>query len=85
MGLREAAEAYGPFDVMFEATRFAPIVFEAMEHLRKNRVLILARMMGDGPNINVPADIINLGFVLGNKVMGGDSQCQSRLFRGRGV
>lgn len=69
--LKEAAAAYGPFDLMFEATGFAPIVFEAMEHLGKNGALILSSVTGGGRNVQVPADMINLGFVLGNKVMVG--------------
>ncbi len=71
MALPDAAAAYGPFDLMFEATGFAPIVFEAMEHLGKNGVLVLSSVTGGGRNIQVPADMINLGFVLGNKVMVG--------------
>jgi threonine dehydrogenase-like Zn-dependent dehydrogenase len=71
MSLKDAAAAHGPFDLMFEATGFAPIVFEAMEYLGKNGVLILSSVTGGGRNIQVPADMINLGFVLGNKVMVG--------------
>ncbi|WP_447977488.1 glucose 1-dehydrogenase [Candidatus Nitrospira bockiana] len=71
MSLGQAAARYGPFDVMFEATGHAPIVFEAMEHLGKNGVLILSSVTGGGRQIQVPADMINLGFVLGNKVMVG--------------
>jgi threonine dehydrogenase-like Zn-dependent dehydrogenase len=71
MSIKSAAERYGPFDLMFEATGFAPIVFEAMEHLGKNGVLILSSVTGGGRNVQVPADMINLGFVLGNKVMVG--------------
>ena len=71
VSLTEAAAKYGPFDLMFEATGFAPIVFEAMEHLGKNGALILSSVTGGGRNIQVPADMINLGFVLGNKVMVG--------------
>ncbi len=69
--LKEASAAYGPFDLIFEATGFSPIVFEAMEHLGKNGVLILSSVTGGGRDIQVPADMINLGFVLGNKVMVG--------------
>jgi threonine dehydrogenase-like Zn-dependent dehydrogenase len=68
---KEACAAHGPFDIMFEATGFAPIVFEAMELLGKNGALILSSVTGGGRNIQVPADMINLGFVLGNKVMVG--------------
>jgi glucose 1-dehydrogenase len=69
--LREAASAYGPFDIIYEATGFSPLVFEAMEVLGKNGVLVLASVTGGQRRIEVPADKINLDFVLGNKVMVG--------------
>lgn len=42
MTLKEAAGAHGPFDIMFEATGFSPIVFQAAESLGKNGMLALA-------------------------------------------
>jgi len=78
--LKDAAAKYGPFDLMFEATGFAPIVFEAMEHLGKNGALILSSVTGGGRNIQVPADMINLGFVLGNKVMVGTVNANREYF-----
>src|SRR6516164_1071034 len=69
--LREAATAYGPFDIIFEATGYSPLVFEAMEVLGKNGVLVLASVTGGSRRVEVPADKINLDFVLGNKVMVG--------------
>jgi len=80
MSIKAAAEKYGPFDLMFEATGFAPIVFEAMEHLGRNGVLILSSVTGGGRNVQVPADMINLGFVLGNKVMVGTVNANREYF-----
>ncbi len=71
MSLADAAGKYGPFDLIFEATGFSPLVFEAMELLGKNGVLVLSSVTGGGRRVEVPADAINLGFVLGNKVMVG--------------
>jgi glucose 1-dehydrogenase len=71
MPLREAAPAYGPFDIIYEATGYSPLVFEAMEVLGKNGVLVLASVTGGDRRVEVPADKINLDFVLGNKVMVG--------------
>jgi glucose 1-dehydrogenase len=71
LSLREAAPLYGPFDLIYEATGFAPIVFEAMEALGKNGVLVLASVTGGNQMAEVPAARINLEFVLGNKVMVG--------------
>ncbi len=69
--LRAAAPVHGPFDIIYEATGFSPLVFEAMEVLGKNGVLVLASVTGGNRKVEVPADKINLDFVLGNKVMVG--------------
>jgi len=71
LSLRDAARELGPFDLIYEATGFAPIVFEAMEALGKNGVLVLASVTGGNQMVEVPAAKINLEFVLGNKVMVG--------------
>lgn len=71
VSLREAAKQYGPFDIIFESSGAAPLVFEAMQALGKNGVLILASVTGGDRTAQVPADMINLEFVLGNKVMVG--------------
>ena len=68
MSLEEAATAYGPFDLMFEATGFSPLVFESMQVLGKNGVLVMASVTGGDRTLEVPSDAINMGFVLGNKV-----------------
>lgn len=64
----EAARSYGPFDLIFEATGASSVVFEAMQALGKNGVLVLSSVTGGDRTIEVPADRINLEFVLGNKV-----------------
>ena len=69
--LEEAAGQFGPFDLIFEATGFSPLVFEAMQHLGKNGVLVLSSVTGGDRKIEVPADAINLSMVLGNKVVVG--------------
>jgi glucose 1-dehydrogenase len=69
--LREAAPRHGPFDLIYEATGFSPLVFEAMEVLGKNGVLVLASVTGGNRTVEIPADKLNLDFVLGNKVMVG--------------
>jgi glucose 1-dehydrogenase len=69
--LGEATRRHGPFDLIFEATGFSPMVFEAAEELGKNGVLVLASITGGERRVEVSADSINQGFVLGNKVMVG--------------
>ena len=66
------AEEHGQFDLIFEATGFSPLVFEAMcLLLGKNGVIVLSSVTGGSKRVEVPSDAINLDFVLGNKVMVG--------------
>jgi len=67
----DGARQYGPFDLIFEATGFSPVVFDGMQALAKNGVLVLSSITGGDRKVEVPADRINLDFVLGNKVMVG--------------
>jgi threonine dehydrogenase-like Zn-dependent dehydrogenase len=69
--LAEAAAAHGPFDLIFEATGYSPLVFEGAEALGKNGVLVLASVTGGERMAEVHADRMNQAFVLGNKVMVG--------------
>jgi threonine dehydrogenase-like Zn-dependent dehydrogenase len=78
--VKAAATRFGPFDLMFEATGYSPLVFEAMECLGKNGVLILASVTGGNRAIPVPADLINLGFVLGNKLVVGTVNSNREYF-----
>jgi len=64
--IRDGAKRFGPFDLIFEATGYSPVVFEAMECLGKNGVLVLASVTGGDRQHAIPADKINLDFVLGN-------------------
>ena len=66
--LRNASKQYGPFDFILEGTGFSPLVFEAMEVLAKDGVLAMVSITGADRRIEIPADRINQGFVLGNKV-----------------
>lgn len=76
----EGAQKYGPFDIIFEATGYSPIVFESMQALGKNGVLVLSSVTGGGRKVEVPADKINLEFVLGNKVMVGTVNANREYF-----
>jgi threonine dehydrogenase-like Zn-dependent dehydrogenase len=80
----QGAREHGPFDLIFEATGFSPIVFESMEALGKNGVLVLSSVTGGDRRVEVPADRINLEFVLGNKVMVGTVNANRDYFE-RGV
>jgi glucose 1-dehydrogenase len=76
----EGAKRYGPFDLIFEATGFSPIVFESMQALGKNGVLVLSSVTGGDRKVEVSADQINLQFVLGNKVMVGTVNANREYF-----
>jgi glucose 1-dehydrogenase len=78
--LLDGAKKFGPFDIMFEATGFSPIVFESMQALGKNGVLVLSSVTGGDRKVEVPADRINLEFVLGNKVMVGTVNANREYF-----
>ena len=67
----DAASELGPPDLIFEATGFSPLVFEAMRALAKNGVLVLSSVTGGDRKVEVPADAINLSLVLGNNVVVG--------------
>ena len=76
----EGAAKYGPFDIIFEATGFSPVVFDSMQALGKNGVLVLSSVTGGDRKLEVPADKINLEFVLGNKVMVGTVNANREYF-----
>src|ERR671932_1537177 len=84
MPLKEAAEEYGPFDIIFEATGVSSVAFEGMEALGKNGVLVLTGISGGDHTVEVPGDHIMLGFVLGNKVAVGTVNANRTYFE-RGV
>jgi threonine dehydrogenase-like Zn-dependent dehydrogenase len=80
LSILEGAKKYGPFDIIFEATGFSPVVFDSMQALGKNGVLILSSVTGGDRKMEIPADKINLEFVLGNKVMVGTVNANREYF-----
>ncbi len=80
VAIKEAAQKFGPFDLIFEATGASTVVFESMQALGKNGVLVLSSVTGGDRRIEVPADRINLEFVLGNKVMVGTVNANREYF-----
>jgi threonine dehydrogenase-like Zn-dependent dehydrogenase len=79
-GLIDVARDLPNVDLIFEATGFSPLVFEALEALGKNGVLVLSSVTGGDRRIEIPADRINLAFVLGNKVMVGTVNANREYF-----
>jgi threonine dehydrogenase-like Zn-dependent dehydrogenase len=80
VSILEGARRHGPFDLIFEATGSSSVVFESMQALAKNGVLVLSSVTGGDQMIQVPADRINLQFVLGNKVMVGTVNANREYF-----
>ncbi|MBA3552171.1 MAG: glucose 1-dehydrogenase [Actinobacteria bacterium] len=70
--LPRIAETFGQFDIVFEATGFSPLIFEALcVLLGKNGVMVLSSVTGGSRRVEVASDALNLDFVLGNKAMVG--------------
>jgi threonine dehydrogenase-like Zn-dependent dehydrogenase len=67
--LKDVTRNRGSVDLIVEATGFSPLVFEAMERLGRNGVLVLTGIAGGDRQADaVHADHILQSFVLGNKV-----------------
>ena len=62
---------HGDFDMVIECTGFSPLVWEGAQILAKNGVLVLVSVTGGERTVEIPSDVINQAFVLGNKVMVG--------------
>lgn len=70
--IKDSVEKYGEYDLIFECTGYSPIIFDAMQALNENGILILASVTGgDRKTDAVPSDKINQMFVLGNRAMVG--------------
>jgi threonine dehydrogenase-like Zn-dependent dehydrogenase len=76
----DASKEFGPFDLIFEGTGSSAVVFDSMQVLAKNGALVLTSIMGGNQTIEIPADRINLEFVLGNKVMVGSVNASRENF-----
>lgn len=72
ISLPNSVEKYGEYDLIFECTGYSPVIFDAMQSLNENGILILSSVTGGDREIDkVPADKINQMFVLGNRAMVG--------------
>ena len=78
--ITDAVKQAGRFDLIFEGTGSSAVVFESMQAVAKNGVLVLTSITGGDKRLEVPADRINLEFVLGNKVMVGSVNASRENF-----
>jgi glucose dehydrogenase-like enzyme len=50
----EGTKKYGPFDIVFEATGFSPVVFDGMQVVGKKSVMILSSVTGGSRKFEIP-------------------------------
>jgi threonine dehydrogenase-like Zn-dependent dehydrogenase len=67
--VHELMKNVGRPDIVFECTGSSEIAFRAMEILGLNGVLIWTSITGGKKEVTIPADQINLQWVLGNKLL----------------
>jgi threonine dehydrogenase-like Zn-dependent dehydrogenase len=80
--LAEIVSQYGPFDFIYEATGYSPIIFEAMLALANNGVLTVTGIPGTGRmSCQIPSDDLMRSFVLGNKLMLGSVSASKADFQ----
>jgi threonine dehydrogenase-like Zn-dependent dehydrogenase len=73
-------EELGQVDFILEATGSSAVAFEAMAQLGINGVLCLTGVSGGNRSIEIPADVINLQMVLGNRLAFGSVNANRRYF-----
>jgi len=78
--LTAASAEYGTFDLIIEGTGYSPLVLESMNVLAKNGVLAMVNVTGRSRKLEIPADQINLGFILGNKIACGSMNANREYF-----
>src|SRR2546425_1507322 len=76
----DAAKTYGPFDLIFEATGYSPVVFESMQALGKNGVLVLSSVTGGGRKGEGAPHQNQIQIVVGDKGMVGTGNANPQYF-----
>jgi glucose 1-dehydrogenase len=77
MGIRDAL---GQVDFILEGTGNSAVAFQAMAQLGTNGVLCLTGVSAGNRNVEIPADVINLQMVLGNRLTVGSVNANRRHF-----
>jgi threonine dehydrogenase-like Zn-dependent dehydrogenase len=78
--LKDVMARVGRPDLVVEATGSSAIAFEAMEVLGLNGVEVWTSITGGRKSVQVPSDMINLQWVLGNKLLLGSVNANRRHF-----
>ncbi len=74
------ANEIGPVDIIFEATGYSPLAFDAIDTVAPNGIVCLSGVSGGGRRLEVSADHLNLELVLGNRVVFGTVNANRRHF-----
>lgn len=78
--LQELASQVGKADLIIEATGNSAIAFEAMQVVGHNGAVVWTSITGGQRKVEVPADGLNLDWVLGNKLLLGSVNANFRHF-----
>jgi threonine dehydrogenase-like Zn-dependent dehydrogenase len=78
--LNQAAEQFGKPDLIVDATGSSAMALDAMQVLGHNGVLVWTSITGGDRRHEVPADRINLQWVLGNKLLLGSVNANREHF-----
>lgn len=78
--LKDLVHKTGRPDLVIDATGFSPLAFEAMELIGHNGVVVWTSITGGDRKLEIPADNINLNWVLGNKLLLGSVNANRNHF-----
>jgi threonine dehydrogenase-like Zn-dependent dehydrogenase len=78
--ISDLAAKVGKADLIVEATGNSSIAFESMQVLGHNGVLVWHSVTGGDRRVEVPADQLNIEFVLGNKLLLGSVNANREHF-----
>lgn len=78
--LDEIAASVGKPDLIVEATGSSAVAFEAMQVLGHNGAIVWTSITGGQRTVEVPSDLVNLHWVLGNKLLLGSVNANFRHF-----
>ena len=78
--LTSMKDELGRIDYILEATGSSTVAFQAMSQLGVNGVLCLTGVSAGNRSIEIPADVINLQMVLGNRLAFGSVNANRRYF-----
>src|SRR5256884_4159182 len=81
MGIKDEL---GQIDFILEGTGNSTVAFQAMAQVGTNGVICLTGVSAGNRNVEIPADVINLQMVLGNRVAFGSVNANRRYFEAGG-